>query len=267
MDDKLVRARIHTAVQQHCAISGVQPDPCLNRRVLAAAHEASKGRVISKNKLILLFVLALILLSSTVALGWSLSREYFADIAQITLTSGDYENWSIEEKRYMMTIMGKYGLVSEAEAKQLARRSEKEIDAFMLDRYAFESAPDDPGNISLWRIAWVEMGPSADWDNDTWVWYSRMMFEIGLWNEHNDVDVYETPGAEAIPPEEAVRLAEEHLISQGCAREDVEGAWRVWYYMTHASDVDREDMVYCIHFRFADGSGRYVNLRPDGTLR
>ena len=93
-----------------------------------------------------------------------------------------------------------------------------------------------------------------------------MMFEVGLWTEHNDVDVYETPGEEAIPPEEAERLAEEYLISQGYAREAVEGAGRMWHYMTHASDVNREDMVYCFTFRFADG-WTYVNLRPDGTLR
>ena len=105
-----------------------------------------------------------------------------------------------------------HGLVSEAEAKQLSRQSEKEIDTFMLDRYAFPSAPDDLGNISIDRIAWVEMGPYTDWDNETWIWYSKMMFEVGLWTEHNDVDVYETPGEEAIPPEEAERLSEEQLI-------------------------------------------------------
>ena len=167
----------------------------------------------------------------------------------------------------MMAIMGKYGLMSEAEAKKLSRQSEKEIDAFMLDRYGFEAGTDGLGAISLTRIAWVEMGPYTDWDNETWVWYSKLMFEVGLWNENSDVDVYETPGEEAIPPEEAVRLAEEHLISQGHDKEAVEGAWRVWHYMTHTSDINREDMTYCITFRFADMSEEYVFLRPDGTLR
>lgn len=223
--------------------------------------------MLRKNRMILLIALAVILLSSTIALAWSLSREYFSEIAQITLTSGDYQNWSLEEKRYMMTIMGKYGLISEAEAKERARQSEEAIDAFMLDRYAFPSAPDDPGNISIDRIAWVEMGPYTDWDNETWVWYSKMMFEVGLWTEHNDVDVYETPGDEAIPPEEAERLAEEQLLLQGYTQAQINEAWRVWHYLTHASDVNREDMVYCFTFRFTDGSFRYVNLRPDGTLR
>jgi len=266
MDDKLVRARVHTAVEQHCAAAGVQPDPFLARRVLAATQEGRKEMLKSRKTLIVLLVLAGLILSTTIGLAWSLSREYFADIAQITLTSGDYENWSIDEKRYMMTIMGKYGLIPEAEANRRARQREEEIDAFMLDRYGFETNPS-LSNICMDRIAMVEMGIYTDWDNDTWVWYSQLMFEIGLWNEHSDVDVYETPGEEAITPEEAERLAEEHLISQGYDREAVEGAWRVWHYMTHASDVNREDLVYCFTFRFADRSERYVIMRPDGTLR
>lgn len=83
----------------------------------------------------------------------------------------------------------------------------------------------------------------------------------------NDVDVYETPGEEAISPEEAERLAEEQLILRGYTTDEVETAWRVWHYMTHASDVNREDKVYCFKFRFSGGSWTYVNLRPDGTLR
>lgn len=266
MNDKLVRSKVHIAVQQHCAASGILPDPYLAQRVLAAVHEERRS-VLRKNKLIVLVVFAIILMSSTIALAWSLSRDYFSEIAQITLTSGDYSEWSIDEKRYMMTIMGKHGLISEAEAKKLSLGSEGEIDAFMLARYAPESSPEDLETISINRIVWVEWGPYTDWDNETWVWYSKMMFETGLWNEHSDVDIYESPGDEAIPPKEAEKIAEKQLISKGYARENVEGAWRVWHYMTHASDVNREDMVYCFTFRFADMSEEYVFLRPDGSLR
>jgi len=163
--------------------------------------------------------------------------------------------------------MGKYGLLSKDESKRLSRQSEKEIDAFMLDRYGFEAGNEGIGAISMTRIAWVEMGPYTDWDNETWVWYSKLMFEVGLWNENSDVDVYETPGQEAIPPEEAVRLAGKRLLSQGYEKEAVENAWCVWHYMTHASDVEREDMTYCITFRFADGAETCVFLTPTGTVR
>ena len=269
MDEKKLREQVHYAIDTHSP--SYSTDLTRVQRVLNMAHHTQKTggflMMRSKKSLVVLIALICIALMGTIGLAWSLSREYFADIAQITLTSGDYENWSFEEKRYMMTIMGKYGLMSESEAEKLSRQSEKEIDAFMLDRYGFEAGTDGLGAISLTRIAWVEMGPYTDWDNETWVWYSKLMFEVGLWNENSDVDVYETPGEEAIPPEEAVRLAEEHLISQGHDKEAVEGAWRVWHYMTHVSDINRENMTYCITFRFADGSEAYVFLTPEGNVR
>lgn len=72
MDDKLVRAKVHTAIQQHCRASGVQPDPYLAQRVLAAAHAERKGTVIRKGRLILLLA-ALLILMMTIAVameGW-----------------------------------------------------------------------------------------------------------------------------------------------------------------------------------------------------
>lgn len=264
MNHDELRALTHQGIDRHCAM--LVPDPYRVQRVLDMAHGEGKKKV--KKRFSVAFALVMIvLLSTAAALAWSLSREYFADIARITFTSGDYESWSLEEKRCMMTIMGKYGLLSEAESKKLSRQSEKEIDRFMLDRYGLEGGSEGLGAISLTRIAWVEMGPYTDWDNETWVWYSKLMFEVGLWNETSDVDVYEVPGDEAIPPEEAVRLAEEYLINQGIERENVENAWRVWHYMTHASDVERQDMTYCITFRFADESETYVFLTPMGTIR
>ena len=269
MNHEKMREQVHAGIDRHCA--ALTSDPYRVQRVLNMAHHTQNtGSFLtmrSRKSLVVLIALVCIALMGTIGLAWSLSREYFADIAQITLTSGDYENWSLEEKRYMMTIMGKYGLMSESEAKRLSRQSEKEIDAFMLDRYGFEDGKDGLSAISLTRIAWVEMGPYTDWDNETWVWYSKLMFEVGLWNENSDVDVYETPGEEAISPEEAGRLAEEQLLLQGYTEDEIRGAWRVWHYFTHASDVNREDLVYCFTFRFADGTQRYVFLRPDGTLR
>lgn len=72
MNDKLVRAKVHNAVRQHCAACGVQPDPSLARRVLAAAHEERKGSAPRKSRLILL-IAALLILMTTIAValeGW-----------------------------------------------------------------------------------------------------------------------------------------------------------------------------------------------------
>lgn len=254
--------RLVQQVMSH-ALAGIQEDEHLAQRVLKMA-QPQKVRGIPGKRLIAVLALVSLMLMAGAGLAWSLSWDYFREIAQITMTSGDYEAWSLEEKRYMASIMGKYGLIGEAEAKRLSRADEEDIDAFMLERYGFTKNPE-LSNISIDRIAMVELGVYVYWPNETWVWYCDMMFEIGLWTEHNDVDVYEMPGDEAITPEEAIAIATAHLIEQGYTHEPVNDAQVIWHYRTHASDVNREHMVYCITFRFTDGE-RYVHLYPDGTI-
>ncbi|MBR6571603.1 MAG: hypothetical protein IKK75_14235 [Clostridia bacterium] len=219
-----------------------------------------------KKRNIIVCVAVLLLLMIGTAAAFTLSRDFFRDVAHLTLESGDYEDWSLDEKRYMLDIMAKYGLLDEQTAAEAQRQSESAIDALMLDRYGMDSCPDDLGAISLTRIAWVEMGPYTDWSNETWTWYSKMMFEIGLWNETNDVDVYEMPGSEAIPPEEAIELARQHLATQDIDPLQLEKAQVIWHYSTHASDVKREHMTYLITFRFADLNEQYVFLTPSGEI-
>jgi len=255
--------RLVQQVMAH-ALAGVREDEYMAQRVLAMA-QGQKVHGIPGKRLIALLAAVCLMLTAGVGLAWSLSRDYFREIAHITLTSGDYVDWSLAEKQYMASIMGKYGLIGEAEAKRLSRADEADIDAFMLERYGFSSEPE-LSNISIDRIVMVELGVYIYWPNETWVWYCDMMFEIGLWTEKNDVDVYEMPGEEAIAPEEAIAIATAHLIGQGFSPEQVRGAQVIWHYMTHASDVNREHMVYCITFSFPEDGDWYVNLRPDGTI-
>ena len=93
------------------------------------------------------------------------------------------------------------------------------------------------------------------------------MFEVGLWTDGNDVDVYLTPGSEAITPKEAIEIALFHLQKKGYSSETLANTTVFWHYMTHASDVNREHMVYLITVRFSDNSEEYVFLSPDGTLK
>ena len=234
------------------------------RAVLMKIGERKTPAMKSKLSVAIIFAIVLTLLSG-VALAVTLSREYFEDVARIEFTSGEYIDWGLAEKRAMVGILTKHGLITQAEATEMD--TEEEIDAYMLKRYASESAPDDPGSISLTRIAWVEMGPYTTWDNDTWVWYSNMMFEIGLWSSQSDVDVYLTPGDEAIPPEEAVSIARRILREQGVSDDLLDHAQVIWHYLTHASDVARENQTYIITFRYADQREDYVCLTPDGQLK
>lgn len=263
MDERREKQLVQQVINH--ALAGIEEDAHMAQRVLAQAENRSRFSLPGK-KVGALIVAVCLMLTASAGLAWSLSREYFREIAQITLTSGDYEDWSLTEKRYMASIMGKYGLIGDAEAKRLSGADEADIDAFMLQRYGFESEPE-LNNISIDRIAMVELGPYVYWPNETWVWYCDMMFEIGLWTEYNDVDVYETPGDEAIPPDEAMAIAAAHLAERGCDAEQLRNAQVIWHYMTHASDVKREDMVYLITFRFSDGTEQYVFLTPEGKIK
>ena len=196
------------------------------------------------------------------ALGEAFPKAYLEQAAKLTLQSGDYAQWPVEDKQRFFALMARYGL---ADAPSQAAPSEADIDACMLRRYGVSEQPGDLAPISLMRMAWVELGPYTAWPNETWVWFSHMMLDLGLWTENSDVDVYEVPGAEAIPPQEAVEIAREHAVEQArMTLREAQEAETVWHYMTQASDVLRERMNYCICFLIADERSVTVFVTPEG---
>ncbi|MEG1195036.1 MAG: hypothetical protein RSE58_05605 [Clostridia bacterium] len=201
------------------------------------------------------------------ASGELVPKLYIESIARLTLQCGDYEDWSLDEKKEMLLLMEQHQIASPMTTNQVLMVNENEIDAFILERYGVPSLPNDLSVISLTRIAWVELGSYSEWPNETWVWYSHMMLDLGLWNENNDVDIYQTPGDEAITPEQAVSLAQKHLLAEGAFDEElVNQAHAVWHYMTHASDTQKEYLKYYITFYFNDGSIFYVTVTPQGKI-
>ena len=92
MEDLKAKQIVHRVIDN--SLSGIQDDPWMAQRVLNAAHQTQEtggfSMMRSKKKLIVLIALICIALMGTIGLAWSLSREYFADVAQITLNSGDY---------------------------------------------------------------------------------------------------------------------------------------------------------------------------------
>ena len=268
MTTEQMREKVHSGIDKHCA--SLTSDPFLMQRVLHAANEdcIKKGGIhIKKHKIAICVVIAMMMLGTVAFAVVLLLPEFFSEVAHLTLNSGDYVEWTLDEKRYMIQIMNKYGLLDDAQSDNLWHASEDEIDHYMLKRYGAEKYPDDLGWISIDRIAWVEMGPYTDWSNETWVWYSNLMFEVGLWTEKSDVDVYLTPGKEAIKPEKAIEIAMRQLQTNGYSSDELEKTTVFWHYMTHASDVNHESMVYLITVRFPDKSEEYVFMSPDGTLK
>lgn len=268
MTTEQLREKVHAGIDQHCA--PLSSDPYLMQRMVMTANEACRekgGTYKNKHKIVLFVVLAMMVIGSVASAAMLLLPEFFSDVAHLTLNSGDYAQWTLDEKRFMIQIMNKYGLLDDVKSTTLAHASEDELDLYMLERYGAKTYPNDLGWISIDRIAWVEMGPYTDWPNETWVWYSDLMFEVGLWTVESDVDIYLTPGSEAITPEEAVETAMLHLQVEGYTPEELNDASVFWHYMTPASDVKREHMVYLVTVRFSDNSEAYVFMSPDGTLK
>ncbi len=187
---------------------------------------------------------------------------YIEEVARLSRAHGAYDAWPLTAKQALAQAMQLGGLLGQAEAPD----TEQAIDDLVLARYGTPSQPGDLGVASVSRIAQVELGDPTQWNNDTWVWYSRLMMDTGLWNTRSDVDVYETPGPEAIPPEEAVRLAQEWLVSQGTLTQaQAAQAKPLWHYVTHDSDTLRAQLTYCVHLTGIDGASATVFLTPDGT--
>lgn len=217
-----------------------------------------------KKRICLTLVLCMALLCLAAAsLAEGGAQPFLTDVARLTKQSGDYDAWTPDEKRALLQSMSVNGLMDAQTAQALSAGPEADVDAFFLKRYA---PPEASSAISLYRIAWVELGNYTYWPNETWVWFTDMMFDAGLWTEKNDVDVYETPGEDAIPPERAIELAKRQLLRGGATAEEVEQAQIIWQYMTHASDVERKELKYLITFRYPDGQDQHVWITPDGQV-
>lgn len=220
-----------------------------------------------KKRICLALLMCMALLCLAVAsLAEASVQPYLAEIARLTKQSGDYETWTPDEKRALLQSMSVNGFVDAETAQALTAGPESDIDAFLLKRYAPPDDPNELSTISLYRIAWVELGNYTYWPNETWVWFTNMMFDAGLWTDKNDVDVYETPGPDAIPPDTAIELAKRQLLRSGVAEEELEQAPIIWQYMTHASDVERKELKYLITFRYPGGQDKHVWITPDGQV-
>ena len=105
---------------------------------------------IVRSKMSVALVLALVLtLLSTVAIAYTLSREYFEDVAVLQFESGYYEDWGLAEKQAMVAILQEHGLISAEQADKMT--DEAFIDAYMIERYGVEGS-DRMDTISLYFI-------------------------------------------------------------------------------------------------------------------
>ncbi len=222
-----------------------------------------KGEKAMKKKLsaILLFAFVIAMLS-VAALALSLSRQYFEDAARLQFSSGYYDDWTWAEKRAMVDILQKNGLITKEQASSMT--NEAAVDAYMIERYGVNGRSD---TIGLWAILEKELGPISTWSLEQKAWYTDMQIEIGLLTRYNDDSICALPEKDDTQPDEAVAIAKKAIIEAYGITEDTLGQLQLdLSFETHASDWERSLLHYSVIF-WKDGAVCYsCYITRDGRV-
>ncbi|MBE5786807.1 MAG: hypothetical protein E7324_04620 [Clostridiales bacterium] len=171
MDDKLVRAKVHTAVQQHCHASGVQPNPFLAQRVLAAAQEKGDKAVTKKFSIGFILVIILLLITLTaVAVELLSGRQVVEQVAVPIAQKNDQKNYSHEELTQLLAALNENGITLD-EGSIL-------MQAFQAGKGYWERDVIQAICISAFG------GPENAWSIEQKHWYGEMLLAIGAWNQN-----------------------------------------------------------------------------------
>lgn len=222
-----------------------------------------KGEKVMKKKLSVGLVFALVIMMvSVAALAWSLSRQYFQDVAQLQFDSGYYDDWGWAEKQAMVEILQKHDLITQEQAQSMT--TEEAVDAYMIERYGINGRSDV---IGLWAIVEKELGPISTWTLEQKAWYSDMLIEIGLLTQNNDDSICALPEKNDMQPDEAVALAKKAIIeAYGLEENALESYQLDISFETHASDWERKQLHYSIYF--VEGDRWYYScfITRDGRI-
>lgn len=259
MDDFKDKQKIQQVFDH--ALYGIREDPWMAQRVLNIAH--GKEKKVVKKKVSVAFVLILIVLMSTVAaLAWTLSRQYFEDVAQLQASGGYYDDWGVEDKQRMVRILLEHGLIDEQEAAAL--NTEEEMDAFMLKLYGIDEKSD---TIGLWAILEKEMGPVSSWSLEDRAWYTEMQKAAGLQSDVTDEAVYAVPEAENIQPDEAIAIAQNAIIETFRLDDHALDQHQIEIYFQSYPDDEYKEMHYDISFRGETYADFYsCSVTKDGQI-
>lgn len=243
------------------ALSDIQEDPWMARRVLNLAHK--KGEIPVKKKLSVGFILVLAaVLITAAALALSLSQAYFEDVAKLQSSNGFYDDWSLETKQEMVGILQKHGLISEEEAASMT--TEKAIDAWMIKRYGVDDRSD---SISLWAVLETELGSIEGWSLEDKAWYSQMQIASGLQSVASDEAIYAVLDVQDIQPDEAISLAKKAIIDAFGLEENALEQHQVEIYFQSFPDDEFKEMHYDISFRGEAYEDFYsCSLTRDGKI-
>lgn len=264
MDDKLVRAKVHTAVQQHCATSGVQPNPYLAQRVLAAARDEGVPVVKKKLSLGLVFILIL-LLTGTVAVAATLLNLHIEKAMDIAADKGEFIEWGVDDKIALINAMTEAGIPLPQDKLSViwdADSSDEE-----RDRAATEILVDIYGNeehISHFTIASHDWGDPFQWTLEQQVWFWETLREKGLYTGKIK---YLLPGENDLTRDQVVRIAKKTIQDAYDLPEEIVQAYDadVTFFTIEGMDVAPRWRVY-LGYVNAEAAEYTVLLTRDGQV-
>ena len=207
MDDKLVRAKVHTAVQQHCATSGVQPNPYLAQRVLAAARDEGVPVVKKKLSLGLVFILIL-LLTGTVALAVSLLwQDYVPQMKQTEHELGNYAEWPAVRRIQLAKDVVAMGYLDESEDTQIlsSETATEQDKAAAADRLMLKlTGLEDLKEVHSTLITYAIMGHEDTWTPEQRVWWNGI---VTMYGDDGAMDTLIVPTKDVLSEQDAIAIA------------------------------------------------------------
>lgn len=257
MDDKLTRRKICAAVQQHCAASGVQPDPYLARRVLAAAQhrdERRPGRRLSAGMLLAL-VLALLAVTAVAAALLSVREivdEHAVPMAQQSIGETDYTS---EEVRALVQLARENGIV-------LSDQALANID------WALDQEEGYAKDELVRQLAYAEFGSDMSaWTLEQQRWFDDALVAMGVLPEPQKAMPEQPDDARALAVSRAVAYLTGRYAVAGDLTDETQyrtGA----QYLNGDADGDYPGLYWSIDFqpRTITGGEYWVYLRDDGEI-
>ena len=257
MDDKMIRAKVHTAVQHHCSGSGVQPNPYLAQRVLAAAHEKGEGKVKRKFSVGLVLAIVMMLLTVTAVAAVLLSMRQIVDehavpMAQQSVGEVDYTS---EEVAALVQIAQENGIV-------LSDSALSNID------WALSQGEGYAKDELVKQLAYAEFGNDMSaWTLEQQKWFDDALVAMGVFPE-NQKALPEDPEGER---DLAVNRAVAHLTQNYELAGDItdESQYQVGVqYINGDMDGDYPGLYWSIDFqpKTITGGEYWVYLRDDGEI-
>lgn len=257
MDDKMVRDKVHHAVQQHCATSGVQPNPYLAQRVLAAAHEKGEGKVRRKLSYGLILAIVMMLLTVTAVAAVLLSMreivdDYAVPIGQQSVGEVDY---TPEEVSILVRLAQENGITFSENTLSNIAWAESRGEGYAKDEF-------------IKQLAYSEFGDDmSTWTLEQQKWYDDALVSMGLLPENQKAMPEDPEDARELAVSRAVAYLTHNYQTDG----DITDAsqYRVGVqYINGDADGDYPGLYWSVDFQpqTITGGEYWVYLRDDGEI-